>query len=86
MTITFQPKLQSETYNGWSNYKTWNVSLWIQNDEFLYHLAQECDSWEQLQDVLVNDLWIKRTPDNVFYNDSELNAIELNEMIADLKD
>lgn len=26
-------------YNGWKNYATWNVALWIQNTEVLYRFA-----------------------------------------------
>jgi hypothetical protein len=28
------------TYNGWENYPTWAVNLWLANDEGLYHEAQ----------------------------------------------
>ena len=24
------------TYNGWTNYETWNVNLWLANDEPMY--------------------------------------------------
>lgn len=29
-------------YNGHKNYNHWNVSLWINNDEGLYRMAQDC--------------------------------------------
>lgn len=32
------------SYNGWTNWETWNVVLWIDNDEGLYNARLEAAS------------------------------------------
>jgi hypothetical protein len=76
------------SYNGWKNYETWNVALWIQNDEVLYNLAREIGmadrNYASLASLLVNDFEIEETPDGVAWNDSRLALADLDEMIAEL--
>lgn len=35
-------------YQGWSNYETWNVALWIYNDEGAYEMVKEwaAEGWK----------------------------------------
>ena len=82
MTVTYQRNLLSTEYNGWENYETWNVALWIGNDEGLYDIAQRCDDYQDFVDSIEG--LITKTPDGVSFTSDELNHHELNDMIEDL--
>lgn len=77
-------------YNGWANYETWNVALWIGNDEGLYNLARRYRSRSRPYDAFVDDLSevggaiAYQTPDGVAWNDSGLDRDALNDLIAEL--
>lgn len=74
----------STTYNGWTNYETWNVALWLQNDEGLYNMARgyRDHGYKSLSHMLME--FIPTTPDGVKWDDANLNICELNEMMEDL--
>ena len=71
------------TYNGWANYETWNVSLWLGNDEGLYNLIRRCDSYKEVVFALL-DCDITETGDGVNYNDVNIDENEMNEFISEL--
>jgi hypothetical protein len=84
MTSTYQTCLTDQTYNGWTNYETWNVVLWIENDEDLYNLVNQFEiaCYEDLLDVLY-DCGSKETPDGVKWNDPKINRAEINGDVFD---
>lgn len=75
--------MTDEKYNGWTNYETWNVALWIGNDEGLYNLARECRTYARFVEDM-RELGQTETPDGVAYNDSGLDLEELEEMMSEL--
>lgn len=80
MTTTFQANLSDTEYNGWTNYETWNVALWIQNDEGLYNIARQCSDYQ----TFVKEVGVGySTPDGVKYADPKVNVIELNSEVFD---
>tara|TARA_R110002020_G_scaffold60749_1_gene164251 strand:+ start:177 stop:446 length:270 start_codon:yes stop_codon:yes gene_type:complete len=78
-------KFQSEdtTYNGWANRATWNIALWINNDQGIQSVAKECDDYADFREFM-REIDVLETPDGVAYNDSALDVDSLNEVIVEL--
>ena len=74
-----------ESYNGWENYETWNVSLWVANDEILYRQVVRYvqgavyPSWSDF--VRSSGLENFATPDGVSFTDDRLGLEELDEFV-----
>lgn len=79
-------------YNGWRNRQTWNVSLWLNNDEPLYRAAVKF--MEQRKHPKANNHYLRfikeqgladlRTGDNIAWAGSRLDYKALNEMMKEL--
>lgn len=68
--------------NGWKNWETWNVALWIGNDEGLYSLAKDCRSYKEFQCSISN--LSSETPDGASWIHEDLDIEALDEMIEEL--
>lgn len=70
------------TYNGYANYQTWNVCLWISNDESLNNLASTCENYNDFREVL-REVYPHaiafETPDGTSWSDSAVNLAEMQE-------
>lgn len=64
--------MNDKTYNGWTNYETWNIKLWIDNDGSLEY-------WEERAKELLD-----RDPENAAYNLSKALEEEIMENAPDL--
>ena len=76
-----------ETYNGWKNRATWNVSLWINNDAERYEQARGFMvdyTGKAPYQGFVDAYGLISTPDGYLYNDPQLDQKSLNEMMKEL--
>lgn len=73
------------SYNGWKNYETWNVALWILNDEGLYLDAKKFRrlGYTSFAQNLLSE-GCKKTPDGVAWNDAVLDIAALDETLSEL--
>jgi hypothetical protein len=68
--------MKDTTYNGWTNYETWNVALWIGGDEKLYRLSQSCASYDDWL-ASMRCIGSETTGDNIRWDDPTINHKEL---------
>ena len=74
-------KATDKTYNGWANYETWNVALWIQNDYALYKFASRYDDYSKFVAAIG---FGSETGDGVSFASPKLDYQELTEMLQEL--
>jgi len=75
-------------YNGWKNRETWNVMLWLDNDENLYHAYQaflKDYKGEQPYLDFIQDCGLdaQKTPDGVPYASPDLDFAALNKAMTE---
>ena len=87
---------EATTYNGWTNYETWNVALYINNEYDLYRAA--CSYVSYCKELQLPVSYVdftenfrgqlgKMTPDGVSWTDFDsLDTAALDEMLTELVD
>ena len=85
---TIQPSInlwdRKEKYNGWADWTTWNVALWINNDQGFYSIAKECKNYADFLYEMQAMIGSFATPDGADWG--EANIEEMNELIEEISE
>jgi hypothetical protein len=82
--------MTEKEYNGWKNRATWNVALWVNNDQDIYEGAVEfMKDYKGISPyrtfMRTCGLQGQRTPDKILWVSQILDFDALNEMMKELK-
>ena len=81
------------SYHGWKNWETWNVALWLGNDEGAYReclrLAKRANHYRPIEsdhaELIVRELMPDGTP-GMDQTDKGYAAVDWNEIAADINE
>ena len=54
-------------YNGYADWTTWNVSMWIGNDYGFYQIARNCKDFDEFCAVIESE----KTPDGAIWDQAD---------------
>ena len=69
-----------EKFNGWSDWTTWNVALWINNEESIYNIAKDCNDYIDFLFEMQAMCGFYSTPEGADWGEANLD--EMNELIV----
>ena len=74
------------TYNGWYNYETWNVALYIQNDEMIYRHARANKNlgYRKWAKRFIDEYGEYITADGVAWLHDDIDTDEMDQMMEEL--
>lgn len=89
-------KTSTLSFNGYANYETWNVALWVLNDQFLYNTARACvdfcaegdTPWAKFVRCMMDGQigrYLGATSDGVAWNDPAIDTRQMERLMADLR-
>lgn len=74
--------MKKPSYNGWANYETWNVALFINNNGAAYNIAKNVSNYNEFVSAMPDN----KTFDGVSLTDSKIDKDEINELITELNE